>query len=49
MASHTLIGPALPPVFKKKENDEDCEEETACKNEGNIFCYRRNINIYNYI
>lgn len=33
MESHTLIGPALPPTFKKKENDDDSEEETACKNE----------------
>lgn len=44
MESHSLIGPALPPMFKKKENDEDSEEETASKNKINIFCYRRNIN-----
>lgn len=45
MESHTLIGPALPPMVKKKENAEDSEEETECKNEGNVFCYRRNINV----
>ncbi|XP_056876197.1 GPALPP motifs-containing protein 1 isoform X1 [Takifugu flavidus] len=29
MESHALIGPALPPMFKKKEDDEDSEDETT--------------------
>lgn len=42
MESDALIGPALPPMFKKKEEDEDSEDET-CKYERNINCYRRHI------
>lgn len=42
MESHALIGPSLPPVFKK-DTDEDSEDETACKSERNICCCRRNI------
>lgn len=41
MESDALIGPALPPMFKKKEDDEDSEDETTCKYERNIDCYRR--------
>ncbi|TNM90943.1 hypothetical protein fugu_003232 [Takifugu bimaculatus] len=29
MESNALIGPALPPMFKKKEDDEDSEDETT--------------------
>lgn len=41
MELNALIGPALPPMFKKKEDDEDSEDETTCKYERNIDCYRR--------
>lgn len=42
MESDALIGPALPPMFKKKEEDEDSEDET-CKYKRNIVCYRRHL------
>lgn len=45
MESNTLIGPALPPVFKKKENEEDSDDETACTCERNVYCYRRHITV----
>lgn len=47
MESHALIGPALPPMFKKKDTDEDSEDETACKSEINIRCYRCNVIVIN--
>lgn len=40
MASDKLIGPALHPMHKKEEDDEDSENETRCKAETNIGYFR---------
>lgn len=37
MSSDKLLGPALPPMFRK-ERDEDSDNEEGCKYRKNIFC-----------
>ncbi|TWW67877.1 Lipopolysaccharide-specific response protein 7 [Takifugu flavidus] len=39
MESHALIGPALPPMFKKKEDDEDSEDETTYNDDGDADAF----------
>lgn len=39
MSSDKAIGPVLPPMFRKEENDEDSDDEKGCMYKANIVCH----------